>query len=111
MKFILFCPDVFTGGPFAILQLNKALRDLGHKCEVLFYDIGEIKLLSDNTLTVIYKKKPTLSLKNLDYTICNRVDKKDFIIFPEVLLGALINLRKRGFRNSVFWWLSWDNAH
>ena len=55
MKFILFCPDVFTGGPFAILQLNKALRDLGYKCEVLFYDIGEIKLLSDNTLTVIYK--------------------------------------------------------
>lgn len=110
MKFILFCPDLFTGGPFAMLQLNKALKNIGHECEVVFYDIGEFKFLSDNTLTVKYKKKPDLSVKNFDYKICNRVDKKDFIIFPEVLLGILINLRKRGFRNTVFWWLSWDNA-
>jgi len=121
LKFIVFCPDANTGGPFALLQLAKAINDLGHNCEILFYNIAKIKSKKTNlhffqnstvngSFSVKYKRKPRIKLPNLEYKICDNLNVNDIIIFPEVALDHSTNFLSLGFKKRVFWWLSWDNA-
>jgi len=125
MKFVLLCPDTFTGGPFATLQLNDSLIRLGYESEILFYDIVKkpffqyrrrsrknfhIPKLTSDYFEVKYKKAPDLFLKNLDYKVCTKVYQNDIIVLGEVQIETLIELKNKGFNNCVLWWLSWDNA-
>ncbi|MCK7547359.1 hypothetical protein ACFQGA_10470 [Marinobacter koreensis] len=110
MKFIIFCPDQYTGGPFALLQLNAALRDSGLNSEVLFYNIGSIKFDGFDAFSVVYSRDPELNIKDLPYSTCKSFKKTDILIFPEVLLEMSTQLKSVGCDNRVFWWLSWDNA-
>lgn len=121
MKFIILCPDHNTGGPFALLQLSKAINDLGQKCEVFFFNIGKIKpktkkknliqktTISDNFI-IKYTRKPRIYIPDIPYKICHNLHIDDVIIFPETMLDYSTNFYNLGFKHRVFWWLSWNNA-
>ena len=121
MKFIVFCPDANTGGPFALLQLAKAINDLNYECEVYFYNIGTVKvkkikknfiknMIIDGSYTIKYKRKPRINIPNLSYKVCNDITVNDTLIFPEVALDYSTTFYNLGFKKRVFWWLSWNNA-
>ena len=121
MKFVVFCPDANTGGPFALLQLAKAINDIGYECEVLFYDIGKINpkkyrknfiktKIIEGKFIVNYKRIPRVNIPNLSFKICFDLDINDVLIFPEVTLDYSTHFYGLGFKNRVFWWLSWNNA-
>ena len=87
MKFIVFCPDANTGGPFALLQLAKAINDLNYECEVFFYNIGTVKkkkikknfiknMTIDGSYTIKYKRKPRINIPNLSYKVCKDITRK-----------------------------------
>ena len=117
----MFCPDGNTGGPFALLQLAKAINDLNYECEVLFYNIGTVqvkkikknflkKSILDGSFTIKYRRNPRISIPNLSYKICTDLNVNDTIIFPEVALDHSTAFYNLGFKKRVFWWLSWNNA-
>lgn len=110
MKFVILCPDNYTGGPFALLQLNDCLNLLGYQSEVLFYNLSKMSLNSNGVLNVIYERLPSINIENIDYKLCKEVHQDDVIVVPEVQLELLVKLKKSGFNNCVAWWLSWDNA-
>lgn len=121
MKFVVFCPDGNTGGPFALLQLAKAINDSNYECEVLFYNIGTVqvkkikkkifkKSIIVGSFTVKYRRKPRIKIPNLSYRVCTDLDVNDIIIFPEVALNYSTTFYNLGFKKRVFWWLSWNNA-
>ncbi|MFD1510455.1 hypothetical protein [Lacimonas salitolerans] len=110
MKFVICCPDDYTGGPFALLQLNSAINSLGYKSQILFYDVAKEMRLIEDYMTVSYKRRPNISIADLKYDVCSVVHKDDVIIFPEREISLLVKFSKNGFSNCVLWWLSWDNA-
>tara|TARA_Y100001968_G_scaffold311873_1_gene334416 strand:- start:5944 stop:6954 length:1011 start_codon:yes stop_codon:yes gene_type:complete len=112
MKYIIFCTDTYTGGPFALLQLNNSINSLGETSEMIFADLvsGEKYDPYNQTVELKYKRLPDLKLDNLPYRLCNKYDKNDILIVPEIFPEIIINLAKAGFKNRIIWWLSWDNA-
>ena len=112
MKYIICCCDSYTGGPFALLQLNHAINSLGETSEVLFVDLvlGESYNTNNHTVEVKYQRSPNLNIDDLPYNLCKKYHKNDILIVPEIFPNIIINLAKLGFQNRTFWWLSWDNA-
>lgn len=110
MKFVIFCPSAYTGGPFALLQLNEALNKIGHTSEVAIYDKISKKKLENGSVKIEYREVPETSIDSFKFNLCHRIDKDDVLIFPEVKLNLLKNYHQFGFANCVLWWLSWDNA-
>ena len=112
MKYIIFCTDTYTGGPFALLQLNNAINSLGETSEVIFADLVSAERYDphNQTLKLKYKRSPELNLDGLPYKLCNSYNKNDILIVPEIFPDIIIELAKAGFKNRIIWWLSWDNA-
>lgn len=111
MKFVVFSPDVYTGGIFALLQLNQALTDFGVPSEVLFFDKAEIKPgEAQKTYTTSYLSPVTLQVSGLTYKICEQFGPEDILIIPESRPDIASEFHARGHPGLVFWWLSWDNA-
>lgn len=121
MKFIILCPDHNTGGPFALLQLSKAINELGQESEIFFSNIGKIKpktkkknliqkkIIVDNFI-IKYKRKPRIHIPDIPYKICYNLHIDDVIIFTETMLDYSTTFYNMGFKNRVFLWLSWNNA-
>ena len=111
MKFVIFCHDVHTGGPFALLQLNKALNDLGCSSEMLFLDKADLDFLkNEGQFKVEYTDQIELSVDELDYDLCHQFGMDDVLIFPEMMVGVATKMYSLGHRKRIFWWLSWDNV-
>ena len=111
MKFVVFCADVYTGGNFALLQLNQALNDLGAPSEVVFFDKAEIKPgEAKKTYTTSYASPVTLEVSDLKYKMCEQFGPEDILIIPETRPDIANEFHARGHPGFVFWWLSWDNA-
>lgn len=111
MKFVIFCHDVHTGGPFALLQLNKALNDLGCSSEMLFLDKADLNFLkNEGQFKVEYTDQIELSVDELDYDLCHQFGMDDVLIFPEMMVGVATKMYSLGHRKRIFWWLSWDNV-
>ncbi len=112
MKYIIFCPDSYTGGPFALLQLNNAINSLGETSEIVFANLvsGETYNPDNQTLEIKYKSMPNLNIDGLPYNLCHKYNKNDITIVPEIFHEIIIKLAKAGFKNRIFWWLSWDNG-
>jgi hypothetical protein len=111
MMFVIFCPDYSTGGPFALLQLNQALLDLGFNSKVLFYDKAEIRFDSaSRRYDVIYSQPINIEVPFARYETCTCFDEDAVLVFPEILLGWARRFHAYGHRRKVYWWLSWDNA-
>jgi hypothetical protein len=111
MKFIIFCPDHFTGGPAALLQLHGAICDLGRDSEVFFYDKAAIQI-DDNTgrVAVNYASEIKIKLDGVDHKRAFGFDREDVLIFPEALIELASKFATLGFAKRVIWWLSYDNA-
>lgn len=110
MKFVVFSPVVYTGGPFALYQLSDAIKSMGHKCEVIFYNKAQFSI-SNGKCKVIYQEEfDTPEMVGITPDKCHAIEQSDFLIFPEVIPDILANFYKFGFKNLAFWWLSWDNA-
>lgn len=111
MRFVICCPDNSTGGPFALLQLNQALLELGVRSEMLFYDKAQITLdRSTGTYTVRYSRQIDLKVAFASYGICSSFDRDTILVIPEVRLRLAKKFHALGHRKSILWWLSWDNA-
>ena len=112
MKYIIFCPDSYTGGPFALLQLNNAINSLGETSEIVFANLvsGETYNPDNQSLEIKYKRIPNLNIDGLPYNLCYKYNKNDVTIIPEIFHEIIIKLAKAGFKNRIFWWLSWDNG-
>jgi len=110
MKYVVFLPTTYTGGPFALLQLSDSLTKIGHESQVVYYDKISRMELKNNSISIEYSGETKFSISNIKPEVCYSFDRKDVIILPEVRLDLLKQLVNAGFSNCVFWWLSWDNA-
>jgi len=110
MKYVVFLPTAYTGGPFALLQLSDALTKIGHESQVVYYDKISRMELKNSSIHIEYSGESKLSISNIMPEVCYSFDRNDVIIMPEVRLDLLKQLVNAGFSNCVFWWLSWDNA-
>jgi len=111
MKFIIFCPDHFTGGPVALIQLHGALLDLGLESEVLFYDKAETRFDEKlGRVDVQYAQPISVRVLGINYRVSKYFDRNSVLIFPENLIEMATNFASLGFKNRVIWWLSYDNA-
>lgn len=111
MKFIIFCPDHFTGGPAALIQLHGALLDLGLESEVFFYDKAETRFDEKlGRVDVQYTQPISVQVPGIDYRVSRYFDRDSVLIFPENLIEMATSFASLGFKNRVVWWLSYDNA-
>ena len=93
-----------------MIQLHDAITKLGCESEVVFYDSGDITV-HEQECSVKYNEGFSIpEMANITPRVCTRFCKDDVLIFPEVRIKLLTNIRNAGFRNTVFWWLSWNNA-
>jgi hypothetical protein len=110
MKYVVFLPAAYTGGPFALLQLSNALTKIGHESQVVWYDKTSSIEMKNNSINIEYSGETNFSIANLKPEVCYSFDRNDVIILPEVRLDLLKQFVNAGCPNCVFWWLSWDNA-
>lgn len=110
MKYIVFLPTAYTGGPFALLQLSDALTKIGRESQVVYFDKISRMEMNNNSVHIEYSGETNFSIANLKPKVCYSFDRNDVIILPETRLDLLKQFVNAGFSNCVFWWLSWDNA-
>jgi hypothetical protein len=118
MKVVIYTSSAYTGGPFALMQLYLELRARKVNCEMLYYDKASIQLTNtqhSEALEVSYNDglpHPLADINGLDQTpvYASRILPEDVLILPEVLIPMLLSLHQAGFKRTVLWWLSWDNA-
>jgi hypothetical protein len=110
VKYVVFLPASYTGGPFALLQLSDALTKIGHESQVVCYNKISGMKLKNNTISISYSDETNFGIANLKPKVCHSFDRNDVIILPEVQLDLLKQFVNMGCSNCVFWWLSWDNA-
>lgn len=107
----LLCPaNVRTGGPEALHQLGRALRDMGHDARMVYAAPGAEPEVTPGRLRFGQIADPTpdaYAHYDLPHTFEIQDDPENALVFPEMwprILRSVSNL------SPYMWWLSIDNG-
>ncbi|MFX1716204.1 tetratricopeptide repeat protein [Paraburkholderia sp. A1RO-5L] len=110
-QFVLFCPNVVTGGPEALHQLAHTINTQGGNASIAYYG-GQSGLAYDGrVLRATYAPDPAVQEAYAMYEPLPvqevTLSPRTLLIFPEVLVEQA---RQMMSAKRAIWWLSVDNA-